>query len=70
MRYVQKIAKEKHVVIQLDTTYWGRNFGLMVIKDSLRKKETLADYLEGISWLRAQGFRIYGIVCLVITPNV
>lgn len=72
MRYVQKIAKEKHVVIQMDTTYWGRNFGLMVIKDSLRKKilwrkyvthETLADYLEGIGWLRAQGFRIYGIVC-------
>ena len=72
MRYVQKIAKEKHVIIQMDTTYWGRNFGLMVIKDSLRKKilwrkyvthETLAGYLEGISWLRAQGFRIYGIVC-------
>jgi hypothetical protein len=72
MRYVQKIAKEKHVVIQMDTTYWGRNFGLMVIKDSLRKKilwrkyvshETMADYLEGIAWLRSHGFRIYGIVC-------
>ena len=62
MRYVQKIAKEKHVVIQMDTTYWGRNFGLMVIKDALRNKvlwrkyvthETIADYMEGIQWLKS-----------------
>ena len=54
MRYVQKVSKDKHVLIQMDTTYWGRRFGLMVIKDSLRKKvlwwkyvthETIADYL-------------------------
>ena len=25
--------------------------------------EMLADYLEGVEWLRSQGFRIYGIVC-------
>lgn len=29
MRYVQKISKDKQVVIQMDTTYWGRNFGLL-----------------------------------------
>ena len=72
MRYVQKVSKYKQVVIQMDTTYWGRNFGLMVIKDSLRKKilwrkyvthETIADYLEGVEWLRSNGFKIYGIVC-------
>ena len=71
MRYVQKISKYKQVVIQMDTTYWGRYFGLMVIKDSLRKKilwrkyvthETIADYLEGVTWLERQGFQIYGIV--------
>lgn len=71
MRYVQKIAKDKDVLIQMDTTYWGRNFGLMVIKDAYRNKilwhkyvkyETIADYLEGVCWLREQGFRIYGIV--------
>lgn len=71
MRYVRKIAKDKEVLIQMDTTYWGRNFGLMVIKDAYRNKilwrryvkyETIADYLEGIDWLRRQGFRIYGIV--------
>ena len=72
MRYVQKISKDKHVVIQLDTTYWGRGFGLMVIKDAMRPKilwrkyvthETIADYLEGVQWLRDNGFKIYGVVC-------
>lgn len=71
MRYVQKISKDKEVTIQMDTTYWGRNFGLMVIKDALRKKilwrkyvahETIADYVEGVRWLRSKGFRIYGAV--------
>ena len=72
MRYVQKIAREKQVVIQMDTTYWGRDFGLTVIKDAFRNKvlwrkyvrhETIADYLEGVRWLRHNGFRIYGVVC-------
>ena len=36
MRYVQKISKYKQVTIQMDTTYWGRRFGLMVIRDALR----------------------------------
>lgn len=71
MRFVRKIAKVKDVTIQLDTTYWGRNFGLMVIKDALRNKilwhkyvrnETISQYMEGISWLKYNGFRIYGAV--------
>lgn len=71
MRYVQKISKDKEVTIQMDTTYWGRDFGLMVIKDALRKKilwrkyvthETIADYVEGVRWLKSKGFRIYGAV--------
>ena len=71
MRYVQKISKDKEVSIQMDTTYWGRNLGLMVIKDVLRKKvlwrkyvthETVADYVEGVMWLRSRGFKIYGAV--------
>lgn len=57
MRYVQKISKDKEVAIQMDTTYWGSNFRLMVIKDALRKKilwrkfvthETIADYIEDV----------------------
>lgn len=35
MRYVQKISKYKQVTIQMDTTYWGRWFGLMVIYDAM-----------------------------------
>ena len=71
MRYVQKVSKDKNVVIQMDTTYWGRNFGLMVIKDAYRNKllwrkyvryETTADYLKGVNWLKEHGFRIYGVV--------
>ena len=59
MRYVQKVSKDKHVVVQMDTTYWGCGFGLMAIKDALRKKvlwrkyvthETIADYMEGVQW--------------------
>ncbi|MBQ0087704.1 MAG: hypothetical protein KBS72_08495 [Bacteroidales bacterium] len=38
MRYVQKISKYKHVTVQMDTTYWGRRFGLMAIRDALRGK--------------------------------
>lgn len=71
MRFVHKIAKHKEVTVQLDTTYWGRNFGLMVIKDVLRneilwhkyvRNETIAQYVEGISWLEQNGFKIYGAV--------
>lgn len=71
MRYVQKVSKHKQVVIQMDTTYWGRNFGLMVIKDALRKRdlwrkyvkhETIADYMEGIHWLKSKDFKIYEVV--------
>jgi len=66
------ISKHKDVVINMDTTYWGRHFGLMMIKDAFRNKilwhkfvrdESVSDYLEGIDWLRSNGFRIYGIVC-------
>ena len=71
MRYVQKVSEDKEVVIQMDTTYWGRDFGLMVIKDAYRNKilwrkyvrhETIAGYMEGVCWLREHGFRIYGVV--------
>lgn len=72
MRHIRVISKEKDVVVNMDTTYWGRNFGLMVIKDTFRNKvlwykfvryETVSDYLEGVEWLKNNGFKIYGIVC-------
>jgi hypothetical protein len=56
----------------MDTTYWGRNFGVVVLKDWYTKRilwrkfvryETLADYKEGIDWLLSHDFKIEGIVC-------
>ncbi|MEG2492384.1 MAG: hypothetical protein RSA67_07545, partial [Alistipes sp.] len=55
------VSKYKDVVILMDATYWGRNFGVLLIVDAYRKrllwrkfldkKETIADYLEGVEWL-------------------
>lgn len=72
-RSTRIISSTKDVVVLMDTTYWGRNFGVVVMKDSrtkkilwrkfIRKKETLSDYQEGIDWLDAHDFTIEGIVC-------
>lgn len=57
----------------MDTTYWGNNFGVVMLMDAYRKRllwrkfiyrrETIADYIEGIHWLEEKRFRIHGIVC-------
>lgn len=55
----------------MDTTYFGRNFGVMVFKSSSGKQlywkfvryETIADYVEGINYIKSQGVNIKGIVC-------
>jgi hypothetical protein len=56
----------------MDTTYWGRNFGVMLFKDALSKdnllkyyvkSETNALYVQGIKELQKQGFSIIAIVC-------
>lgn len=67
------ISKDKDVVVLLDTTYWGRDFGVVMLYDCYRKKllwrkfihrkEVIADYVEGIEWLEEHHFRIYGVVC-------
>lgn len=61
------------VVILMDATYWGHNFGVVTIKDAHRKNvlwrkfiyrnERIADYLEGVKYLEDNHFRIKGIVC-------
>lgn len=38
IRYIRKAFRYKDVTIQMDTTYWGRGFGLMVIRDAVRGK--------------------------------
>ena len=56
----------------MDTTYWGRNFGVMLFKDSITKEnllkyyvrhETNALYIQGIEELKSKKFTILGIVC-------
>jgi hypothetical protein len=55
----------------MDTTYFGRDFGVMVFKSTdgvhlywkFVKYETIAGYVDGINHLSQQGVRITGIVC-------
>ena len=56
----------------MDTTYWGRNFGVMLFKDAYTKEnllkyyvktETNTQYLKGIKYLQSSGFVIIAIVC-------
>lgn len=73
VHHKRRISKHKDVVILIDTTYWGRRFGLVIIKDAIRNKvlwhkfigrhERIADYMEGIDWLRSHSFKIWGVVC-------
>jgi hypothetical protein len=56
----------------MDTTYWGRGFGVMLFKDALTtenllkyyvKHETDALYIQGIKELQMRGFSVVAIVC-------
>ncbi len=56
----------------MDTTYWGRNFGVMLFKDSYTKEnllkyyvktETNTLYIQGIKELKSKGFEVVAIVC-------
>ncbi len=64
--------KTRDVVVLMDTTYWGRNFGVMLFKDNITKEnllkyyvkyETNLVYRQGIEELKKQGFNILAIVC-------
>jgi hypothetical protein len=64
--------KSGKVIVLMDTTYWGRNFGVMLFKDSITKVnllkyyvkyETNLGYIQGIEELKKRGFVILGIVC-------
>ncbi len=62
----------KQVIVLMDTTYWGRNFGVMLFKDAISnenllkiyvKTETNALYINGIKELKEKGYTILAIVC-------
>lgn len=64
--------KSRPVIVLMDTTYWGRNFGVMLFKDDITKEnllkyyvkhETNALYRQGICELEKQGFLVVSIVC-------
>ena len=59
-------------VLLMDTTYWGRNWGLLVMMDAQSgiviwrkylKQERLADYKEGVEYLESKGYFVDAIVC-------
>ena len=56
----------------MDTSYFRRDFGVMVFRDHYRKEnifwkylryETISEYRSGIEYLKAIGWNIVGIVC-------
>ncbi len=56
----------------MDSTYWGRGFGVMLFKDAITgenlykqyiKQETTALYKAGISHIESLGYTIHAIVC-------
>jgi len=64
--------RPRPVIILMDTTYWGRNFGVMLFKDGITKEnllkyyvksETNTLYKKGIEKLKSRGFTIIAIVC-------
>ena len=72
IKITQQEKLPREVIVLMDTTYWGRNFGVMLFKDSITKEnllkfyvktETNAKYMEGIEVLKQQGLVINAIVC-------
>ena len=64
--------KPRKVIVLMDTTYFGRTFGVMLFKDNYTKEnllkyyvktETNALYKKGIKKLQSKGFIIEAIVC-------
>lgn len=64
--------KSRAVIVLMDTTYWGKTFGVMLFKDNITKEnllkyyvkyETNGLYKQGIGELEEQGFLVQAIVC-------
>jgi len=72
--YAEKLPHKhgRDVVVMADATYWGRRFGVVVMKDYIEGyvlwykfitgKERVADYKEGVEYLESRGLRIQCIV--------
>jgi len=62
----------RKIVLLIDTSYWGRRFGVMLFKDALSgqnlywnyvRYETNQMYLDGYLLLKEKGFEILAVVC-------
>jgi hypothetical protein len=62
----------RKIVLLIDTSYWGRRFGVMLFKDALTgqnlywnfvRHETNQLYLDGYLFLKQKGFEILAVVC-------
>lgn len=62
----------KSVIVMMDTTYWGRSFGVMLFKDAITKENLLKFYVktetnylyhQGINGLKEKGYVVLAIVC-------
>lgn len=66
------VVSQRGIVLQMDATYWGKHFGVLVARDHQSGKvlwhkylythEKVEDYIEGICALASKGYPIIGIV--------
>ena len=70
---IGKISLQAHeAVVLMDTTYWGRNFGVVILMDAsdsrvlwfkfIGRKERLDDYREGLAHLEKSGLSVKAVV--------
>lgn len=68
----KSVIESGETVLVMDTTYFGRGFGVMVFRCAWRRKniswhfveyETVWAYVEGVRKLEEAGWKIRGIVC-------
>ena len=66
------VKQTRGVIVLMDTTYWGRKFGVMLFKDAITKEnlikyyvknETNILYKQGIKELQSKGYTIIAVVC-------
>lgn len=66
------VLRAHPVVVLMDTTYWGRNFGVVILMEAsdshvlwfkfIYRKERLDDYREGLDCLKASGMEVKAVV--------
>lgn len=72
VQVVNEPLEPRAVVVLMDTTYFGRRFGVMVFKDALTGENLLKEYVKyetnqlyhsGIVELKRRGYKVKAIVC-------